>query len=228
MRRREFIATIAGVAAFWPLVARAQRPQRSLPVVGALWSSYSSSSSPLDVRPSFLRGLQENGYAEGQNIAIEERTYRPNDSEELHAAADQLVTQNVDVIFAAGTFAALEAKRATDVIPIVAATMADPVANGLVASLAHPGGNITGNTFLGPELGPKRLQLLKEIVPTATRFAALQHPKVYSDCTMQYMLSEMEEKARGLSTVFRCSMRAARMSSMARSRPWRIGKQRRW
>jgi ABC-type uncharacterized transport system substrate-binding protein len=165
-----------------------------MPVIGVLWSS--------NARAPFLRGLRENGYVEGQNIAIEVPNYRPGNSEELRAAARQLVAQKVDVIFAAGTVAALEAKHATDAIPIVAAAIADPVADGLIASLARPGGNVTGNTFIGPELGPKRLQLLKEAVPAATRFAALQHPKVYSERTMQNMVSEMEEKARGLSTGF--------------------------
>jgi len=145
-----------------------------------------------------MRGLRENGYVEGQNVAFVERTYRLGDADDLRAAAHQLVTQEVDVILAVGTLAALAAKRATDVIPIVASTMADPVADGLVASLARPGGNVTGNTFIGPELGPKRLQILKEAVPAATRFAALQHPRVYSERTMQDMVAEMEEKARGL------------------------------
>jgi putative tryptophan/tyrosine transport system substrate-binding protein len=109
-----------------------------MPVIGTLWSSYGSASSPLDVRDSFLRGLRDNGYVEGQNAAIKQ-AYRPNNAEELSAAAYQLVVQKVDVMFAAGTLAALAAKRATDAIPIVAATMADPVADGLVASLARPG-----------------------------------------------------------------------------------------
>ena len=200
MRRRTFIAALGGVAA-WPLAVRAQQP-RKVPVVGILWSSNVMTSSSAEFRASFLRGLRENGYVEGQNIAVEERAYRPDNPEELRAAAHQLVAQKVDVIFAGGTLAALEAKHATDAIPIVAATMADPVADGLSVSLSRPGGNVTGNTFLGPELGPKRLQLLKEVVPVATRFAALQHPKVYSERTMQNMISEMEEKARGLSTGF--------------------------
>jgi putative tryptophan/tyrosine transport system substrate-binding protein len=191
MRRRDFIAVIAGVATALPVATRAQRNK---PVVGILWSS--PASSPVDVRGAFMRGLRENGYVEGQNVGFEERT------DDLRAAAHQLVEQKVDVIFAGGTLAALAAKQATDAIPIVASTMADPVADGLVVSLARPGGNVTGNTFIGPELGPKRLQILKEAVPTATRFAALQHPRVYSDLTMKNMVSEMEEKARGLGISF--------------------------
>jgi hypothetical protein len=84
-----------------------------MPVIGTLWSSYGSASSPLDVRDSFLRGLRDNGYVEGQNVAIKEQAYRPNNAEELSAAAYQLVVQKVDVIFAVGTLAALAAKRAT-------------------------------------------------------------------------------------------------------------------
>jgi putative ABC transport system substrate-binding protein len=101
----------------------------------------------------------------------------------------------IEVIVAMGTPAAFAAKRASNSIPIVAVSMADPVADGLVASLARPGGNVTGNTFIGPELGPKRLQILKEVFPQANRIAALQHPHVYGERTMQQMLLEMEEKA---------------------------------
>lgn len=202
MRRRQFIGLLGG-ATMWPLAANAQRPQRSMPVVGALWSTNVASASSVEFRASFLRGLREHGYTEGQNIALEEQNYRPDTPEELRAAAHQLVAQKVDVIFAAGTLAALEARHATDTIPIVAAIMADPIADGLIASLSRPGGNVTGNTFIGPELGPKRLQLLKEATPAATRFAALQHPKVYSERTMQNMVLEMEEKARGIGISFR-------------------------
>jgi putative ABC transport system substrate-binding protein len=201
MRRREFIAAIAGVAASQPFAASAERSHGSVPLLGMV--SFGSASSPISVRSreAFLRGLRENGYVVDQNIAIEERFSA--DPDKLRTAVDQIVRLNVDVILAGGTQAALAAKRATDTIPIVGAAMADPVSDGLVASLARPGGNVTGNTFLGPELGPKRLQILKETVPAATRFAALQHPKVYSERTMRTMVSELEEKARGLSVEFR-------------------------
>jgi len=130
---------------------------------------------------------------EGQDIAIE---YRYGDLDGLRSAANDLVRLNVDVIVAGGTPAALAAKRATNTIPIVGGAMADPVADGLVASLARPGGNVTGNTFLAPELGPKRLQLLREVVPGVTRVAALQHPGVYGERTMRDMLNEMEARAK--------------------------------
>jgi ABC-type uncharacterized transport system substrate-binding protein len=135
-------------------------------------------------------------------VQIEER-FAGSDLEALRAAAEQLVKLNVDVISAGGTSAALAAQQATQRIPIVGVSMADPVADGLVGSLARPGGNVTGNTFIGPELGTKRHQLLKEAVPAAVRFAGLQQPKAYGERTMQYMVSELEEKARSAQTDFR-------------------------
>jgi putative ABC transport system substrate-binding protein len=189
VRRREFIG-IFTTAAVWPGAVLGQKHK---PVIASL-----GRASP-DARgvQSFLRELQESGYVEGQNIVFE-RYSREDDPEDLRTVAAQLVQRRVDLILANGTQAALVAKRATDVIPIVASAMADPVADGLVASLARPGGNVTGNTFLGPELGLKRLQLLKETLPAAIRFAALQQPQVYSERTMQNMRGEMGEKAQGL------------------------------
>jgi putative ABC transport system substrate-binding protein len=194
MRRREFITLVGGAAIMWPLAARAQRSQRTVPLLGAIWPGNASAPISLRIREAFQRGLREDGYVEGQNIAIEHRFGEGLD--EFRKAADELVHLDVDVIMAGGTPAILAARRATSAIPIVGGTMADPVADGLVASLARPGGNITGNTFIGPELGPKRLQLLKEVVPAATRIAALQHPGVYSERTMQNMRTEMEKTAK--------------------------------
>jgi putative ABC transport system substrate-binding protein len=130
---------------------------------------------------------------EGQNIAIE---YRYGDADALQSLANDLVRLNVDVIVAGGTPAAIAAKRATNTIPVVVANMADAVGDRLVVSLARPGGNVTGNTFLGPELGPKRLQLLREVIPRVSRVAALQHPGVYGERTMRDMLKELEKTAR--------------------------------
>src|SRR5262249_14168939 len=144
-----------------------------------------------------MRELRESGYVEGQNFVFER--YSGDDTpEDLRRIAAQLVQRRVDLILANGTQAALAAKRATDVIPIVVGAMADPIADGLVESLARPGGNVTGSIFLGQELALKHLQLLKEIVPAAIRFAALQQPQVYSERTMQNMRGGIEEKARGL------------------------------
>jgi putative tryptophan/tyrosine transport system substrate-binding protein len=197
MKRRNFIAVLAGAATFHPIASPAQLSPRSAALVGVVWIGAASAQISVRVREAFLRGLRENGYVEGRNIAIEDR-YFGNSLEQLNAAIAEFVRIGVDVIVATGTTAALAASRATITIPIVVAAMADPVADGLIASLARPGRNVTGNTFIGPELGPKRLQLLKEAFPEATRFGVLQHPHVYSESTMQQMLSEIQRTAREL------------------------------
>jgi putative ABC transport system substrate-binding protein len=152
-------------------------------------------SAPIIVRAreALQRGLREESYVEGRNITIEHIYGLSPD--EFRKVAEKLVQLDPDVIVAGGTPAALAAKQATSAIPIVGAAMADPVADGLVVSLARPAGNVTGNTFIGPELEPKRLELLREIVPAASRVAALQHPGVYGERTMQYMLTAIEQKA---------------------------------
>jgi putative tryptophan/tyrosine transport system substrate-binding protein len=194
MRRRDFITLVAGAAALHPSASHAQRPQRSVPLVGIVWIGTASDPIPVRNRDALVRGLRDNGYSKGQSITIEDR-YLGDEPGPLGNAAEELVKLGVDVIVAMGTPAAFAARRATSSIPIVAVSMADPVADGLIGSLARPGGNVTGNTFIGPELGPKRLQLLKETFPGAARFAALRHPHVYGERTMQQMLSELEEKA---------------------------------
>jgi len=132
-----------------------------------------------------------------QNIGIEVR-YGDSLVERLPSLAAELVKLKVDVIVAWSTPAAVAAKQATNTIPIVAAVMADPVGDELVASLARPGGNITGTTFVGPELVSKRLQLLKEIIPRLSRVAALWHPHAYGQRTMANMSKEIETAARTL------------------------------
>jgi putative tryptophan/tyrosine transport system substrate-binding protein len=194
MRRREFIAGIAGAWAIRPNAVSAQRPQRNIPVIGVIWIGSASAQIPVRIREALLRGLRENGYNPGETITVEDRYFGDGPSA-LGNAAEDLVRLGVDVIVSLGTPAAFAARKATNSIPIVAVAMADPVADGLIVSLARPGGNVTGNTFIGPELGPKRLQLLKEAFPAAVRFAALRHPHVYGERTMQEMLSELEEKA---------------------------------
>ena len=144
-----------------------------MPRLGILMPGVSAHSE-LILEP-FYRGLHELGYAEGQNIAIERR-YGDSLVERLPSLAAELVELKVDVIVAWSTPAAIAAKKATSTIPIVAAVMADPVGDELVASLARPGGNLTGTTFVGPELVSKRLQLLKETIPGLSRVAALWHP----------------------------------------------------
>jgi ABC-type uncharacterized transport system substrate-binding protein len=201
MKRRDFIAGIAGAAALCPLPGSAQRPQRNVPLVGVIWLGAVSDQIPVRIRDAFLRGLRENGFRAGENVAVEDRY--PESGAGLSHAIGELLRLGVDVIVAMGTPTALAAKRATSSIPIVAVSMADPVADGLIVSLARPGGNVTGNTFIGPELGPKRLQILKEVFPEAIRISALQHPGVYGERTMQQLVSEMEEKAREIGVDFK-------------------------
>ena len=149
MKRRDFIITLAGLAAGWPLAAGAQ--QGKMPRIGIL--SPARSEGPDASRPALnalVEGLRELGYTEGQNIVIERR-FGEADPDRLRKAAAEMVERQLDVIVALSTTAARPAQQATSLIPIVAAGMADPVEDGLVASLARPGGNVTGTTFLGPE-----------------------------------------------------------------------------
>ena len=151
MRRREFITLLGGVAIAWPLAARAQQATK-MPRIGILSPGRSDLPDPtLNMLNAFLQGLQELGYTEGQNLAIERR-YADGSSDRLRELAAELVRRKPDIIVAFSTTAARPAKQATGTIPIVAVAMADPVADELIASLARPGGNVTGTTFLGPEL----------------------------------------------------------------------------
>jgi putative ABC transport system substrate-binding protein len=170
MRRREFIAGLAGAVAL-PLVAWAQ--QSALPVVG-----YLNSESPEPLRSfmaAFQRGLAERGYVVGQNVAIDYR-WGEGSNERLPALAAELVRRQVAVIATGGTPAALAAKAATKTIPIVFFNASDPVRMGLVASLARPGGNVTGITNIGSGLISKRLDMLHQLVPAATLIAMLVNP----------------------------------------------------
>jgi putative ABC transport system substrate-binding protein len=170
MRRRQFIAWL-GSAAAWPVAARAQQP---MPVIGFL-SSQSADDDYKNLIVPFLQGLKETGYVERQNVAVEYR-YAENQYDRLPALAADLVRRRVAVIAAFGIDAALAAKAATMTIPIVFATGLDPVALGLVASLNRPGANVTGSAGLEAELAPKRLQLLRELLPNAARFGILTDP----------------------------------------------------
>jgi putative ABC transport system substrate-binding protein len=167
MQRRDFI-TLVGGAASWPLVARAQQPER-MARIG--WLGIGSASQNASAADTFLAKLRDLGYVEGRNLHVEFR-YSDADENQLLARAAELVGLNVDVIvtYANGVFAA---QRATKTIPIVQAAGPDLVALGIVASLAHPGGNITGSTFFFSELMAKRLELLKEVVPTMTHAGVL-------------------------------------------------------
>jgi putative ABC transport system substrate-binding protein len=181
----------------WPLAARAQQATK-MPRIGILSPGRSELPDPtLNMLNAFLQGLHELGYTEGQNLAIERR-YADGSSDRLRELAAELVRRKPDIIVAFSTTAARPAKQATGTIPIVAVAMADPVADELIASLARPGGNVTGTTFLGPELVAKRLQLLREVVPGLSRVAALWHPNAYSERTMAGVRNEIEVAARTL------------------------------
>src|SRR5947209_15398970 len=172
MNRRAVISLLGGAAAAWPLAARAQQP--AMPVIEFL-----SSASPdlySDRLRTFRQGLKEGGYVESQNVEIEYR-WAEGHNDRLPALAAELVHREVTVIAAAGgTPSALAAKAATNTIPIVFGVAVDPVDVGLVASLSRPGGNLTGVANLNAEVGPKRLELMHELLAAATSFGVLVDP----------------------------------------------------
>jgi putative tryptophan/tyrosine transport system substrate-binding protein len=171
MRRREFITLLGSAAAAWPLAAFAQ--QSTIPVIGFLGAP---SPAPYARYVAALHhGLKETGYVEGQNVTIEYR-WAEGHYDRLPAMAADLVSRKVDVIAALSLASALAAKSATSTIPIVFTGVGDPVAAGVVASLARPAGNLTGFSNVAAELNPKRLELLSELVPQAEVIALLVNP----------------------------------------------------
>ena len=190
MKRMQFIAGLGSTVA-WPVVARAQ--QAAMPVIGFL-SSQSADDDFTNVTVPFLQGLKESGYVEGQNVAIEYR-WAENQYDRLPALAADLVRRRVAAIVVSGSPAALVAKGATTTIPIVFTTAVDPVPLGLVASLNRPGANATGIANLDAELGPKQLQLLRELEPDAAAFGVLADPAFPS---VQSNIADLQVAARTL------------------------------
>ena len=189
--RRELLAALGGSAVAWPLAARAQ--QAAMPVVGFL-STRASGDDPHLVA-AVRRGLRETGFIEDQNVAFEYR-FAKKQNDRLPALAADLVRRQVPVITAGPTPAALAAKAATTTIAIVSEVATDPVAVGLVASLSRPGGNVTGVTNLGVEIAPKRLELLRELLPTVTNIALLINPT--SPVVAEALLRDSQAAARAI------------------------------
>ena len=191
MRRRGFVILLGGATVAWPLAGRAQQ-RAGVARIGIL-SDTASPTTPFE--PPFAQGLRDLGYIEGQNLVIERRYAQTQPHEILPSLAAELVRLQPDVILAIGTPAARAAKDATQTIPIVFTRSADPVGFGLVASLARPGGNVTGLSIQAIDLGAKRVELLTTAVPEAKRIGVLW---ILSDPIATAQLREVEEAARSL------------------------------
>ncbi len=194
MRRRDFIILLAGAMGGWPSALRAQ--QKALPVIGYLNTASLGPFAPNVA--AFRQGLSDAGWIEGQNVTIEYRSAEGR-YDRLPSLAAELVDRKVDVIVGAGTPATVAAKSATSTIPIVF-TSSDPVGSGLVASLARPGGNLTGLSILTIEMMPKRLELLSELVPQASMIALPVNP---NNPTTEGVIRDVQDAARAKGVQFR-------------------------
>jgi putative ABC transport system substrate-binding protein len=217
MGRREFVALLGGAAATWPLTARAQQP--AMPVIGFL--SNASPETFADRLRGFRQGLKETGFAEGENVAIVYR-WAENQIERLPELAAELVRRQVTVIAAPQAASALAVKALTTTIPTVFIAPEDPVKLGLVASLARPGGNLTGFNLFSGELSAKRLELLRAMVPGAARVAVIVNP---TNPALETTVRDVEAAARAMGLqiqVFNASTSGeinAAFASFARERP---------
>jgi len=190
MRRREFITLVGGATAAWPLAARAQ--QLRMPVVGYL--SGRSADAGVNLAAGFRRGLSDTGYTDRRNVVIEYR-WADDQDDQLPALAADLVGRQAAVIFTDGAPAARAAKALTSSIPVVFRSGLDPVALGLVASMDRPSGNVTGVMSPTDELGPKRLEIMRELLPSATAMAVLMNP---GDAGGPVRAKELEAVSRAL------------------------------
>jgi ABC-type uncharacterized transport system substrate-binding protein len=194
MTRRTFLCGLTLGTLSAPLAIEAQQAA-TVPRIGFL--QLNPAANP-HLRGAFLQGLRDLGYVEGRNVVIEYRSAEGK-AERLPALAAELVALKVDVIVSGGgTPTALAAKQATRTLPIVFASAADPVTDGLVTSLARPGGNVTGSSYLAPELVGKCLEQLKQAVPGVSRIAVLRQPSATGERTEKDMLKEAEVAARAL------------------------------
>jgi ABC-type uncharacterized transport system substrate-binding protein len=197
VNRREFSTLLGGAAAAWPLAARAQQP--AMPVVGLLYG-VSAAEWAYRIAP-MRRGLSEMGFIEGRNVAIDYR-WAAGQFNRLPGMASDLVSRNVAVIMCGGSdLATRAAMAATQTIPIVFTTAGNPVELGFVASLNRPGGNATGVTTFGRELGPKRLELLRELLPTAGRIALLVNPNQPAVSQAEIQSAQMAARRLGLEII---------------------------
>jgi putative tryptophan/tyrosine transport system substrate-binding protein len=218
MKRRDFITLLGGAAAAWPVAARAQ--QSAMPTI-----AYLGPISPEAVAGrlrAFRQGLKEIGYIEGENVAIGYR-YAEGQNDQLPAMAIELVRRQVSVLVTGGTPAAFAAKAATTTIPIVSIMAEDPVRLGLVASIPRPGGNATGINFVSGELGAKRLEFLRELLPGAVRIAVLNNPSDAATAETTVRVVEAGARAMGLQVQFLNASSSieihAAFATIARERP---------